>query len=184
MCGRYYIEIDEREMKNIISQVEKNVKMKTGEVFPTDHAPVIPPTGIPRVMRWGFPRFDGKGQVINARSETAAGMPMFRAPMRQSRCLIPASCYFEWEHAGTARTKYVLKLPEQGILLMAGLYRTEADGQESFVILTRPAWHGISFIHDRMPVILPREVQDEWLHGSDPANAIVRAEDQVDYRIG
>lgn len=184
MCGRYYIEIDDREMKDIISQVEKNVAMKTGEVFPTDHAPVIPPTGVTRVMRWGFPRFDGKGQVINARSETAGDKPMFRACMRQSRCLIPASFYFEWEHAGTQKTKYALALPERRVLMMAGLYRTEADGQESFVILTRPAWNGISFIHDRMPVILPVSAQDEWLNGHDPKAAIGRAQDEVEYRIG
>ena len=91
MCGRYYIEIDEREMKDIISQVERDIKLKTGEIFPTDHAPVIPPTGVPRVMRWGFARSDGKGQIINARSETAAEKPVFRTPMQQCRCLIPAS---------------------------------------------------------------------------------------------
>ena len=62
MCGRYYIEVDEREMRDIVAEAERNIAVKTGEVFPTDVAPVRAPDGALTAMRWGFPRWDGKGQ--------------------------------------------------------------------------------------------------------------------------
>jgi putative SOS response-associated peptidase YedK len=98
MCGRYYIEIDEKELQDIVDAVEKNIKeypeqttiKMSGEIFPTDIVPVQ--TGLNRyaAMKWGFVGFDGK-PLINARSETALEKPMFRQAMLERRCLIPAS---------------------------------------------------------------------------------------------
>ena len=78
--------------------------------------------------------------------------------------------------------RYTLELPEHKVLYMAGLYRTETDGQETFAILTRPAGHKIAFIHDRMPVILPRQTHNEWLSGWVPGNALAQAEEEIVYR--
>lgn len=75
MCGRYYIEIDDKDMREIIAAVDHNTQLRTGEVFPTNLAPVIGPEGKVTAMQWGFPRFRGSGQIINARSETAAAKP-------------------------------------------------------------------------------------------------------------
>jgi putative SOS response-associated peptidase YedK len=128
----------------------------------------------PRVMQWGFARFDGKGKVINARSETALEKAMFRTPMlsrpaspadaRTGRCLIPATGYFEWETRGKQKIKYKLRPAGEGLFTFAGLYRSEAGAKTPvFVILTAPAAEGISFIHDRMPLILPPERREAWL---------------------
>lgn len=183
MCGRYYIEVEDSELRSIIAEVERNTAVKTGEVFPTNHAPVRAPDGSLIAMRWGFPRFDGKGEIINARSETAAVKTMFRRPMMEGRCLIPASWYFEWEKRGGQKVKYALMPPGGNIVWMAGLSRTDSKtGGQSFVILTRPAWDGISFIHDRMPVILPKERHDEWLNGHDPDSTMEQAINKVNYR--
>ena len=110
MCGRYYIEIDERELRQIADEIEKKTKgppgqmtLKAGgEVFPTDVVPVQ--TGINQYlpMKWGFVGFDGK-PMINARSETALEKPMFRQSMLERRCLIPASGYYEWQKTGKAK---------------------------------------------------------------------------------
>ena len=105
MCGRYYIDSDRRDdmIREVLESVETKYentpalrKMKTGEIFPTDTAPVITQRE-PVLMEWGFTRFDGKGRVINARLETAGEKPMFRGCYAGQRCLIPASYYFEWE---------------------------------------------------------------------------------------
>ena len=80
--------------------VEQNASVNTGEIYPTNNVPVLVPDGGIMVMRWGFSRFDGKGVIINARSETAASKPIFARPMVVGRCLVPASWYFEWENRG------------------------------------------------------------------------------------
>lgn len=183
MCGRYYIEVEDSELRSIIAEVERKTAVKTGEVYPTNVAPVRAPDGGLTAMRWGFPRFDGKGEVINARSETAAVKTMFRRAMMEGRCLIPASWYFEWEKRGSQKVKYALMPPGNNAVWMAGLSRTDVKtGAQSFVILTRQAWDGIAFIHDRMPVLLPKDWHDEWLNGHDPAGTMDRAVNEVAYK--
>ena len=161
MCGRYYIEIEDKDMQEIIAAVERNTQIRTGEIFPTNVVPVISSGGKDSAMQWGFPHFSGKGQIINARSETASVKPTFRHAMNNGRCLIPSSWYFEWQTNGTKKIKHQLTLPEKQIMYLAGLSRTDNDGTFRFAILTRPVWTGIAYIHDRMPVILPNQIHDE-----------------------
>ena len=100
MCGRYFIDSGEPTMGTMLSALSPETPIRGGEVFPSNMAPVITRHGELTTMLWGFPRFDGKGLMINARSETAAEKPMFRTSMQYGRCLIPASWYFEWEQPG------------------------------------------------------------------------------------
>jgi len=180
MCGRYYIEIDEIEWQEIVSEIEERMKdeyeqmylklLKTrGEIFPSDIVPVRAGPGGYEPMKWGFilPGGKGKGRaVINARSETALEKPMFRQSMTERRCLIPASGYYEWQKSGSKKTKYQLYLPDNPIYF-AGCYRQERNSPlHHFVILTRQAVDSIGFIHDRMPVIIPPNGVDAWLNGS------------------
>ena len=168
MCGRYYISIEDGELMDILKEVQSkvDVAVRTGEIFPTNIVPVIPSDGSPRAMRWGFLKFDGKGHIINARSETAAEKAMFRKPLHEGRCLIPASNYFEWMTVDGRKMKYAISRGGAP-LYMAGLYRYEKGSDlPAMVILTRAAAPEISFIHDRMPVILPREKQMSWLDGN------------------
>lgn len=170
MCGRYYIPEpdDDSGFRAIIEQVKSNCKdspalgeMTLGEIFPTNVVPVIA-NNAPVLMKWGFSRLDGKGKVINARLETAGEKPMFKKAYDMRRCLIPADYYFEWLKDGAVKQKYAIGLDEP--IYMAGLYRYEDDLQlPLFVILTRPAAPHISFIHDRMPVIVPETIRKRWL---------------------
>lgn len=183
MCGRFYTDFDDAQYREMLAMLylksEKDaglLMLKNGEVFPTDQVAALDSTGA-RAMRWGFARFDGKGKVINARSETALEKNMFRAPMltqaglpQTGRCLIPASAYFEWETRDKQKIKYKLRPAKEGLFTFAGLYRSETGSDTPvFVILTAPAAEGISFIHDRMPLILPPEQREDWLN--DPAQA-------------
>lgn len=183
MCGRYYIASDDREMQSLLQGVLYLSELKLGEIFPTDHAPVILPQGELSGATWGFPRFDGNGQMINARSETVAEKRMFQAAFQNGRCLIPASLYFEWKSEGTKKQKYAFSLPEQSVLFLGGISKFDPKtGEHSFVILTREAASDIAFIHDRMPVILPQSEHDEWLHGKDGSKALESVLTQVAYR--
>ena len=173
MCGRYYIEIDEKELRDICSEVEKQgreypgqLTLKlSGEIFPTDIVPAQTGAGQYRAMKWGFPGFSGR-PIINARSETALTKPMFRESMLERRCVVPASGYYEWQRDGGKKTKYRLYLPGQPLYL-AGCYRMEKNNSVAqFVILTRPAGNGLEAVHDRMPIILPQRLISAWLHES------------------
>jgi len=124
-------------------------------------------------MRWGFEGYKGR-PVINARSETALEKPMFQTSMRERRCLIPASGYYEWMKAEGAgrKTKYQFYTPG-GSLYFAGFYRLEKNSVlPHFVILTRQAVGDAEAIHDRMPVILPEKHIEAWLHGNPDAQTI------------
>ena len=180
MCGRYYIREEDSasDLQEIIDQLNrKGQTVKTGEIFPSDTVPVIANSKSmqpsPFAMPWGFTMPDGK-LIINARSETAAEKPMFRDGMQQRRCLLPASHYFEWEKRQREKIKYAIKPSGSDMLFMAGLYRIEGN-KARFTILTSTPADSISFIHDRMPVILPKEAMRDWLNLKYSATDILRA---------
>ena len=180
MCGRYYIREEDSasDLQEIMDQLNrKGQTVKTGEIFPSDTVPVIANSKSmqpsPFAMPWGFTMPDGK-LIINARSETAAEKPLFRDGMQQRRCLLPASHYFEWEKRQREKIKYAIKPSGSDMLFMAGLYRIEGN-KARFTILTRTPADSISFIHDRMPVILPKEAMRDWLNLKYSATDILRA---------
>ena len=176
MCGRYYIAIEEDELRDIGEEAEKIVRafsepipLKTqGEMFPTNVVPVQTARGRYVPMKWGFVSYDKK-TIINARSETALQKPMFKKAMLESRCLIPASGYYEWKRGEEKKVKYQIYRPGEPIYF-AGCYRQEKGSPlRTFVILTRAAINGLEEIHDRMPVIIPRAHMESWLYETPDA---------------
>lgn len=185
MCGRYYIDGDDPSdaLSRIMDELNRKKTpegLKTsGEIFPSDIVPVLANSRKgdvqPFAMRWGYAFPNGR-PIINARSETAAQKPLFRDGMRQRRCIVPASHYFEWERRGAARTKYAIRPANADMLNLAGIYHLENHGGvivPAFAILTRDAAPGIAFIHDRMPVLLPPEAAADWLNPSHNAQEVI-----------
>ncbi len=188
MCCRYYVDLSP-ELRPFVEAANRSPlrgKMTArfgrelvthGEIRPTDLAAVLAPDKAGEAnaypMRWGFPDPRGGASFFNARVETAGIKPIFRESWEKRRCVIPASCYFEWEHPVNPKTgkagrgdKYRIRPREGSLVWMAGLYRIEK--QEDFVypvftILTREAAEGIRFIHDRMPVMLSEEDAHSWI---------------------
>jgi len=187
MCGRYVISDEEDEIVEILRKIDTNYSGEatatTGEIFPTNIAPILciqnEQTSL-RLMKWGFPKWDGKGVIINAKSETAAEKRMFSKPMKQRRCVIPSTGFYEWTKGSKQKDKYQFNDPNTPMLYMAGLYSEYSNGKkpehltESFVILTRDANTYIEDIHDRMPVILRKDELDSWLRDYDFATTITR----------
>ncbi len=176
MCGRYFIDLDEPELARIAGIIEEEIKerqlsfpVKTaGEIFPTDTVPVQTGTDSFQPMKWGFTGYDRK-LIINARSETALGKPLFKEAMRIHRCLLPASGYYEWEGVKGKKQRYAFTLPG-GPLYLAGCFRQEQGLPfPSFVILTREAAPALAHIHSRMPVIIPQDQAESWLTRSSQA---------------
>lgn len=114
MCGRFFLADSDNsgELRGIIDQLNRRgVTVKTGEIFPTDTVPVLANNRnrcvMPFPMQWGYTLPDGR-LLINARSETAGEKPLFQDAMRQHRCLIPATNYFELEKRGREKIKYAI----------------------------------------------------------------------------
>ena len=177
MCARFYIADDrEDEIRQIIDRLSRQeAGIKTsGEIFPSDTVPVVANSRSLKegvfAMKWGYTLSDGK-PIINARSETAGIKPMFQDGIKNRRCLIPASYYFEWEKE--SKTKYLIKPSDHTFFYFAGIYRIE-QGKPVFSILTKSPAASIQFIHDRMPVILPAEAKSDWLNLNYSANDVLR----------
>lgn len=170
MCGRYSLYTDEenQEIIKIIRALDQKYpgnEMKTGEIYPTNTVPILYAMDgeiKPELSTWGFPRFgSSKGVIINARSETAEERPMFRTSLHNRRCAVPSTGFFEWTQSGEKK-KYKFNLPENNILYMAGIYN-EFKGENRFTILTAGANNSIADVHNRMPVILPGKLSEEWI---------------------
>ena len=158
-----------------------------GEIRPTDIVPVVAPAakaGTPAVypMVWGFTNPKGGSPLLNARVETASQKPFWKDAWASHRCVIPASYYFEWEHLvssdGRKKTgqKYMIQPKNCSVTYLAGLYRIEEQHGIKvpvFTVLTREPGDEIRFIHDRMPVILPKERVKDWIRPeSRPENIV------------
>ena len=177
MCGRYsfFTEAPSREVLEILDKLRSDPqfgRMKTGEVFPSNLAPVLVPEGegiVPKLFNWGFPSFHGKGLIINARSETVHEKRLFKGPMERERCVIPSTGFYEWDGE---KHKFLYTLPDAPMLYMAAIHHP-FEGSERFVILTTGANESVADVHDRMPVILKEEELEDWLNDSRAADAIL-----------
>lgn len=178
MCGRYYV--PERDFNWILehplsSLEDRGLSVTRGEVRPGDAAAVVANDRRLRPsvfrMNWGY-RLSSGTLVFNTRSETAGEKKLFSDGIRQRRCLIPAWCYFEWEHAGKEKRKYRIAPAESEGFYLGGIYRLERSGP-AFSVLTRSPVSEIAFIHDRMPVIIPEELKGDWLNPKVDALEIV-----------
>ncbi|MDY3617646.1 SOS response-associated peptidase [Agathobaculum sp.] len=180
MCGRYQFSLDEPTLRQYWETARErfpNVHMETGEIFPTHVVPVLleEESGVvPEPVKWGFPRFNGGGVVINARSETAGEKRMFRQSLMTRRCVVPTSGFFEWSH-DKAKNKYRFKVPGSSVLYLAGLWN-EFSGERRFVILTEAANPSIADIHDRMPVLLEPEQVEAWIRDNEQVSALLAQE--------
>lgn len=140
-----------------------------------------------RLVRWGLVPFwardaSGGARMINARAETVAVKPAFRAAFARRRCVIPADGYYEWQtEAGTgrpAKLPFYLHRTDGGTLAFAGIYELWRDGQVpedhedawywSASIITTDATDGTGRIHDRTPMIIAPQDWTDWL---DPASS-------------
>lgn len=172
MCGRYYIDDETvREIEKLIRQMSEKKRqeslravgrMAAGDIYPGKDAPVLSWTdgsiGL-GWQHWGFPGYEGKKLIFNARCESALDRPLFRDSIRRNRIVIPAAWFYEWN---PRREKNTFCRNDAPILFMAGFSRRYEDG-EHFVILTTAANISMEPVHDRMPLILERRELAEWM---------------------
>ena len=121
------------------------------------------------IPRWAKDSSIGS-KMINARSETAAEKPSFRAAMRYRRCLIPADGFYEWRKVNGRKQPMRIQIKDGGLFAIAGLWEhwQSRDGSEieSCTLLTTNPNEKLKQVHNRMPVIIHPDNYELWL---DPA---------------
>lgn len=195
MCGRYVSSRPPAELATVLGAHDETagaVPSPDFNVAPTKPVPAALVRGEHRklvALRWGLvpswakdPRIGSR--LINARVETVADKPAFRAAFRRRRCLLPADGYYEWQ-AGDGpkapKQPYFLHPADGSLLVMAGLYEIwqDAEGRPLWTttVLTTEASDELGRIHDRTPLVLPPEAWDAWLDpaADDPRGLLVPA---------
>ncbi|MGD1855832.1 MAG: SOS response-associated peptidase [Leptolyngbyaceae cyanobacterium] len=174
MCGRY-------------TQTQSGADLATAFQLTTEPAPpprynIAPSQPVSaviagheyRIFQWGLIPSWAKDvkigyRLINARSETAAEKPSFRAAFKRRRCLIPTDGFYEWQRTANNKKKqpFYIHLRERPIFAFAGLWEQweGADGSylETCTILTTAPNELMEPIHNRMPVIVAKADYDRWL---------------------
>jgi len=176
MCGRFAITSPPEAARTYFRYIEQPNFPPRYNIAPTQPIPLVISRGKTRnfmLARWGFlPGFvkDVKKfpLLINARAETLAEKPSFRAALRRRRCLVPADAWYEWRaNLLGPKTPFLLRRADGGPLAFAGLWETYLDPSggeiDTACIITTHANGAVSALHDRMPAILEPDAFDAWL---------------------
>lgn len=194
MCGRFFMAPD-ANLEEIFAQAQlqllpDSAAKHSGEISPTDIVPVFTMENgrrIAKPMIWGFPRWDGKGVIFNARQESALEKKMFRDSLLKRRIAVLTTGFYEWTPVPGQKKKnrYIFNLPGEKFMFLAGMWQGFSDpasGQtaEHFTILTTEANHSVNQYHDRMPVLLTESEVDDWLAGDDFQKYLHREQPMVE----
>lgn len=173
MCGRYFLELKALwELEKRIDYVFERELLIAKDYFPSNTVPIIIDDDNKRVIKkakWGFKAFDDR-LVINARNETLLEKPLFKNEFINHRCIIPASGFYEWDEH---KHKFTFENNGHHLMMMAGVYRI-VENQVEMVIITTKANKSMQGIHERMPLILPERLIDNWLRNNHPADILKR----------
>lgn len=193
MCGRFAQPRSPEDLARIFSaRPATDLAGNRFNVAPTDPVAAIVSYHGERVIeefRWGLvpvyaesPR--SAARLINARSETVARSPAFRASFRRMRCIVPADAFYEWRRHRDATTGRVIRSEPFAIRLASGepmafaalwaIWRDPRTGDRlhTTTILTGPPNALVERVHDRMPIILDPADWDAWLADDTPPAAL------------
>lgn len=177
MCGRMAITHPHDAMARLFAAEPANAlpDVPNFNVCPTSDVAAVTLSGgrrLYRPLRWGFvPAWykapnDGP-LLINARSETIAEKPAFRAAVRERRCLVPAAGFYEWDRSDPkAPLPWFVTRADGAPMVMAGIWQDwEREGRRlsTFAVVTCAANAMMARIHDRQPVVLEPADWPLWL---------------------
>jgi putative SOS response-associated peptidase YedK len=185
MCGRFAITSPPEAVRSHFRYAERPNFPPRYNIAPTQPIPIVTARretqGVARhfqLARWGFlPGFVKDAQtfplLINARAETLAEKPSFRAALRRRRCLVPADGWYEWRanargvRKNSPKTPFLLHRRDGGLMALAGLWETYLDPSggeiDTACVITTMANGATVAIHDRMPALIAPEDYDAWL---------------------
>jgi putative SOS response-associated peptidase YedK len=184
MCGRFTLSASAQRLQEFFPLFEIPDIAPRYNIAPTQQILAIrqEADAKPRVtfLRWGLiPSWAKEKKIgaslINARADTVAGKPAFRAAFKRRRCLILADGFYEWQKGAKKGPKqpFHIRLKDGRPFAFAGLWEHwngEEPAIESGTIITTDANDVVRLLHDRMPVILDPRDYARWLDpgASDP----------------
>ena len=179
MCGRYTLTADLKKVADRFGAPMPADEWATCappryNIAPTQAVIVVGDDGkrYMKEMLWGlipsWAKDPGIGnRMINARAETLAEKPAFRAALKKRRCIIPADGFYEWQKLGKVKQPVRIVLKSREPFGFAGLWEhwKPPEGEEvlSCTIVTTEANVLLKAVHERMPVILTRDAEAAWL---------------------
>jgi putative SOS response-associated peptidase YedK len=173
MCGRFTLDPTTKLYERF--QIQNRLEIKARyNIAPTQDVPVIVRQSPNRIvlMRWGLIPHWAKDEsigtkMINARAETITEKPSYRSLLPSTRCIVPASGYYEWQATENGKQPYYIHADAGEFFPLAGLYDIwkNPEGREiySFTIITTEPTVNLRSIHNRMPVILEPKAEEIWL---------------------
>lgn len=185
MCGRYSlskskIELEERFQSEMLQDFKPRYN-----IAPTQLVPIITsqsPKGF-SFFYWGITPDFGQNKpvaqkLINARAESVLEKISFKSCFEKRRCLIPADGFYEWKKLGKkTKIPYRFTLREDELFAFAGIWEeyetVNGEKKHTFLILTTRPNEIVSEIHDRMPVILNRQMEKKWLDNYTPESELL-----------
>jgi putative SOS response-associated peptidase YedK len=182
MCGRFTLFAEYDDILNrfdIEAAIEQDLYVQSYNIAPSHSVLSVINDGTQNrlgYLRWGFVPSWAKDEkvgykMINARAETLAEKPSFRHAFKHRRCLIIADSFYEWKKGSNkTKTPIRIKLKSNDLFAMAGIWERwkspEGNSLFSCSIITTTPNELMKDIHDRMPVILNKEDEQEWLDPS------------------
>ena len=178
MCGRYTTRLTPAELVEAFGLAGFGAALAQSlpprfNVAPRQPVPVVS-NQAPRLLdafRWGLVPWWAKDlsagdKLINARVETLGSRRAFASGEKQ-RCLVLADGFYEWKREGARKQPFFFELSGSAPFAFAGLWdrwrSPSGDTVHSCVLLTQPAFGVVAEVHDRMPVVLPKRLYEEWL---------------------
>lgn len=174
MCGRYSLcQARDRLMERFDVHIGDEFKPKYN-ASPLQSMPVITgsnPTEF-SFFSWGLvPNWSLNDKtainLFNAKSELILNKSHFKQSIRSKRCLVIADGYYEWRREGKIKVPYRVTLANDEAFAFAGIWDSWESPKEeiinTFTIITRPSVGMLSDLHERMPVILPRDLEKYWI---------------------
>jgi putative SOS response-associated peptidase YedK len=161
VCGRYTLATGDLAGVRARFGLDERVDIRQRfNVAPGDEVLAVTRDGA-TLLRWGFLR-DNAYTTINARAESLVGRPTWRAALREGRCLVVADGFYEWRREPDGRkTPHWITRADHLPFAFAGL----ASNWGTVAIVTTGATAQLAELHDRMPVMLTPDAEQEWLAG-------------------
>tara|TARA_B100000959_G_scaffold254926_1_gene286928 strand:- start:63 stop:716 length:654 start_codon:yes stop_codon:yes gene_type:complete len=178
MCGRFSLNCNSSDIVKEFNVDKALAELKPNyNIAPSQMVAAIINDGSNCLVqfKWGLIPSWAKDQgignkIINARGETLSEKPSFKNALKKNRCLIVADGFYEWKKEGKQKTPFYISLKSKRLFGFAGLFDKwiSPDGEEikSCAIVTTQSNKLLKPIHDRMPVIIPKDKEALWL---DPA---------------
>jgi putative SOS response-associated peptidase YedK len=185
MCGRYSFHVEKQNDTPIATLFGLNAPPPPFKprfnIAPSQLCPVVRQNTHGRtldMLRWGFvpawaKRADGRSSFINARSESVHQKPAFKKAFQESRVLVPATGFYEWNRktSGSRQQASYISVRKSQVFAFAGVWQRWQHNLESidtFAILTTEPNCLVADIHNRMPVIFEPSSYDLWLNPHTP----------------